>query len=128
MIERVPLGVQGLIGPAELLPAQWQDLYGSQQFSPEHRLALAVLLEAWRLVVKYATRPNRPYRETIAWIEADDPDDAFPFSFRNLCSELGFDPVVLRQRMLATPGVGVPVPRRHRAANRSGAVRVRARG
>jgi hypothetical protein len=84
-------------------PVQFHDVWSrSGACSPERRLALAVVEEALNDVALYSTstRPlgARLCRDAWEWIAADDHES--PFSFVNLCDELGLPIDALRRQAL----------------------------
>jgi len=86
-----------------VLPAQLlRGLSRLRPSQPEKRLLLAVLDDAVRTFLKYATasggRGRRLFTEVDAWFASDEGSDS-PFSFPNLCYALGFDPAYVREQL-----------------------------
>ena len=89
--------------PEAALPAQFDDIWHkTRAISPERALALAVLWESILDLDKYrfATRrrQQRLYWEAYDWITSDDR--SWPFSFANLCDQLGLSVEPVRARLL----------------------------
>jgi hypothetical protein len=79
---------EGLM-PVAMHPVQFHELWArSGTIAPERRLALTVLDEALRDLVRYrfarGRRGQRLYWEAYNWVFTDD--HAWPFSFINLCT------------------------------------------
>jgi hypothetical protein len=68
---------------------------------PERRLMLAVLRDALATFERYAaawdSSGRRRFEETATWFASDDV--VWPFSFRNVCEELGIDADSVRARL-----------------------------
>ena len=89
--------------PEAALPAQFDDIWHkTRAITPERALALAVLWESILDLDKYrfATRrrQQRLYWEAYDWITSDDR--SWPFSFANLCDQLGLSVEPVRARLL----------------------------
>jgi len=83
-----------------VMPSQfYSDTLSAASLPGEKRLMFAVLSDAISIVLKHAAardaRGRRLFVETLAWINADD--DAWPFSFVNVCDALGIEPSWLRR-------------------------------
>jgi hypothetical protein len=78
-------------GPARNIPNR-------SLLMPERRLMLAVLHAATDAFERYASAIDRSgrreFRDAESWFGADDWE--WPFSFRNICDELGIDGERLR--------------------------------
>ena len=74
-------------------------------FSPERALMLAVLEDAIRCFADErrtrSGRRRRPAREAEAWLFADD--DAWPFSFVNVCAMFDLSPSAVRAALRSGP-------------------------
>jgi hypothetical protein len=80
-----------------MVPVQF---YGGRATTPERRLMAAVLEDALGIALGPAQRNSPSVRaSTEEWLFSDD--EAWPFSFVNVCHALGIDPVWLRERVLA---------------------------
>jgi hypothetical protein len=81
--------------PDALLPSQ---MFGAP-LCAEHRLMLAVLIDAINLVAN--GRESHECRETIDWIGSDVAATAYGWSFLTICTELDLDPARLRRQIAA---------------------------
>jgi hypothetical protein len=81
--------------------ARVRRLARATQTAGEHRLMLAVLEDAVRIVVASragaSRKSNRLVAETRQWLLGEDA--SWPFSFRNVCDVLGIDAQLLRARL-----------------------------
>jgi hypothetical protein len=89
--------------PASLSSTEYLPRFDSRSFpAPEVELVAAVLDDAIICFIKYATakqrREQRLFRETEAWLFAEDAN--WPFSFENLCGFLEINPHYLRSGLL----------------------------
>ena len=79
---------------------------------PEHRLMIAVLDDALTAFERFATavdrRGRREFHDAQAWFARDDRE--WPFSFRNVCDELGLDGVGLRAALWRWRAAQIDVP------------------
>ena len=115
-------GVEALLAPEQLLPAQYGHARRDSVACGERALMLAVLQDAIHCL-EAARSDSRAARETEAWIRSDDQE--WPFSFLNLCAGLEIDAGQLRRELLArTAHRRTPV----RTAAGGGRRRIRARG
>jgi hypothetical protein len=90
-----------------LLPSQYLDrLIPSASSLPEHRLRLAVLLDAVGLLWK--GRADRKTREALSWVLGESGDD--PFSFENVCHVLGIEPTFLARGLIRRMASGKAAP------------------
>lgn len=97
------LFIQRLIGGADLTPIQWADLHRSAEFSPEKKLALAVLTDAILVVGRgNSTRKGAAItrREAIDWVFADDWQ--YSYSFLNICETLNISVDATRTALVVT--------------------------
>lgn len=91
--------------PYVLTPSQYFETFGANlYFQPEKMLMLAVLEDAidhYRqfLSARDAHEKNA-CREAADWFWSDQTD--WPFSYKNICDALGFDPDYLRQGLFRT--------------------------
>jgi len=93
-----------ILVPEAALPAQFHDIWHkTRAITPERALALAVL---WEAVIdldkhRFATRrrQQRLYWEAYEWVTSDDR--SWPFSFANLCEQLGLTVEPVRAQLLA---------------------------
>ena len=90
--------------PEAALPAQFDDIWHkTRAISPERALALAVLWEAVLDLDKHRfasrRRQQRLYWEAYDWVTSDDC--SWPFSFVNLCDQLGLSVEPVRAQLLA---------------------------
>jgi hypothetical protein len=94
---------------------------GQAASEPVLRLLAAILEDALREVARGAATPRarrRAFRDTLAWLRADD--ERWPFSFVNVCEGLGLDARAIRgavERLLHGDGRQGP---RVRALRRTG--------
>lgn len=100
-----------------LLPAQWTALFSSYNPTPEHRLMLAVLLDAVNIITSSgATVPGngRTGRELVSrrrtllaetWMWVRNDDDSL-FSFRGICQQLDIEYQWLRAGLKAATSYG----------------------
>ena len=102
-----------ILVPEAALPAQFADIWHkSRAISPERALALAVLWEAVLDLDKhrFATRrrQQRLYWEAYDWVMSDSR--SWPFSFVNLCDQLGLavEPVRARLVDMTVPSAAAP--------------------
>jgi hypothetical protein len=93
------------LAPEAVLPSQ----FFARPAAPgrgEQRLMLAVLDRAvWELQQSAragGARARRLQAEVAAWFASDD--EAWPFTFVNLCRALGFDPSYIRRGLTALDG------------------------
>ena len=86
--------------PDVLLPSQFFELVGSQTFSSEQRLMLAVLADAINVLGSADSsnlRKRNSFKETSSWVFADGITS--PLSFDHVCDALGVDAESLRRRL-----------------------------
>src|SRR6266446_10548547 len=86
--------------PDVLLPSQFFELVGSQTFSSEQRLMLAVLADAINVLGSADSsnlRKRNSFNEASSWVFADGVTS--PLSFDNVCNALGVDAESLRRRL-----------------------------
>ena len=99
---------------------------GTDEYSPEMRLVLALFEDALRSIARHPTarnrREHREYLDARAWVQ--DNDREWPFAFANVCDLLGLEPSAVRQRVLLGGVLPEPDRRRNRSA-RSGYVGTR---
>lgn len=77
----------------DILPAQWVAMHEPEQWTPERRLMLAVLMDAVRCYRQTAYSRQRELNlsnETADWFTSQSH---YPFSFLTICDELEIDPV-----------------------------------
>jgi hypothetical protein len=96
--------VINIFEPDTILPVQFRSRFaGRAIMSGEHQLMLAVLTDAVECCQRFALAKShaaqRQYEEAREWIASTDLE--WPFSFENICNELGFDPGALRDALLA---------------------------
>lgn len=106
----------------QMLPVQFHAPASAD--TPERRLMLAVFEEAVHGLKTpsvsnrtgaYATKcRNRIQQEAYEWIV--DDDEQWPFSFRNCCAQLGFDPEATRQRLLRSEAPAIAIKARYRGS------------
>jgi hypothetical protein len=102
-----------------LLPVQYAELYqGSESPQPERRLMLAVLSDA---IVLFQTRAamatqRREFEEARRWILSNDR--VWPYSFVNVCDELGIAFEPLRRTLVGSRTQARTVMRRPAARRR----------
>ena len=86
--------------PAIMLPTQLLPR-GSSAASPEMRLVVAIMEDAWNCVTHRAgsrnRRARRDFMEAYQWF-CDERRD-WPFAFNNVCDLLGLDATVVRRRL-----------------------------
>lgn len=79
---------------AECTPSQWEDMLKRSIRLPEHRLLVALLLDAYRLlfVCKPGSRPidTQERRHAIEWVrdKRDGEESPYLFPFPQVCFEL----------------------------------------
>jgi hypothetical protein len=87
--------------PDTILPSQFFELGGSQTFSSEQRLMLAVLIDAINVLGDSRVSPNRrkrnSFNEASSWVFADGITS--PLSFDHVCDALSVDAESLRRRL-----------------------------
>src|SRR5260370_2434200 len=87
--------------PDVLLPSQFFELVGTQTFSSEQRLMLAVLADAINVLGDYRVSPNRckrkSFNEASSWVFANGITS--PLSFDHVCDALSVDAESLRRRL-----------------------------
>ena len=87
--------------PDIVLPSQFFGSVGTQTFSSEQRLMLAVLTDAINIMGKYQVSPNRlkggSFDEASAWVFGDGIKG--PMSFDHVCDALGVNADTLRMRL-----------------------------
>src|SRR5260370_41525570 len=86
--------------PDVLLPSQFFELVGSQTFSSEQRLMLAVLADAINVLGSADSsnlRKRNSFNEASSWVCVDGVTS--PLSFDNVCHALGVDAESLRRRL-----------------------------
>jgi hypothetical protein len=85
----VPSVIAGLMAAGALLPEQMPA--ASAPWSPEKKLAAAVLASALTDIRVYHGRRSRQRQvaEALEWVQSDDT--AWPFSFLRLCALFGLD-------------------------------------
>src|SRR5258708_19077043 len=91
-----------LLSPLQdvLLPSQFFELVGSQTFSSEQRLMLAVLADAVNVLGSTDAsnlRKRDSFNEASSWVFANGITS--PLSFDNVCNALGIDAQSLRRRL-----------------------------
>jgi hypothetical protein len=72
------------------------------RIQPEHRLMVAILADALRLMLRQPARSTselKAQRATAEWFAENDR--SAPFSFLNLCQALHLDPVRVRRLLQA---------------------------
>jgi len=107
--------IQHLMAGAELLPSQTPSV--SLDWSPEKRLAAAVLASALMEIRDALPKHRRQVAQTLGWIRSADVD--WPFSFLRLCDLFSLDPEWVRgvvRRWLRTPSGARRIPVYRRAA------------
>lgn len=83
--------------PDVLLPSQY---FGSRRMeTPEHRLMIAVLLDALDCIRKH--RDQRLFDEAKHWFLADETE--WPYSFEQICAALDLDADDVRRRLGVVP-------------------------
>ena len=110
--------------PDTLLPAQfYREARGEVESTPERRLIIAILGDAFECYRKWAKRgASRPeFIDAERWILQKDWE--WPFSFNNVCSFLDLDPAYVRKGAVrwkeqALRGDVRYVPQRVRGATR----------
>jgi len=84
-----------------VMPSQFHVPAGEGWHQGEKRLMLAVLKDAAVVLSKDATAQHpgrrRTFVNTLAWVAANDT--TWPFSFVNICDELGLDIASLRRAL-----------------------------
>jgi hypothetical protein len=87
--------------PDTILPSQFFESAGSQTFSSEQRLMLAVLIDAINVLGDSRVSPNRrkrnSFNEASSWVFADGITS--PLSFDHVCDALSVDAESLRRRL-----------------------------
>jgi hypothetical protein len=87
--------------PETILPSQFFESAGSQTFSSEQRLMLAVLIDAINVLGDSRVSPNRrkrnSFNEASSWVFADGITS--PLSFDHVCDALSVDAESLRRRL-----------------------------
>ena len=90
----------GLFESDILLPMQYLDtIRRIAETEPEKRLMLGILEDAVQCIQKYVNsrsdKGKEIYRDAEEWILEQNND--WPFSYKNICDFLGFDPDYVRQ-------------------------------
>lgn len=86
-----------------IMKSQWVDLYTSDNASPEHRLAFAVLKDAILVKLWNKNKTNLKGRtkqlkkDTDEWFASDATDHVF--SFRSICDLLDFNAEAIREEL-----------------------------
>jgi hypothetical protein len=86
--------------PDVLLPSQFFELVGSQTFSSEQRLMLAVLADAINVLGSADSsnlRKRDSFNEASSWVFSNGSTS--PLSFDHVCNALGVDAESLRRRL-----------------------------
>ena len=86
--------------PDVLLPSQFFELVGSQTFSSEQRLMLAVLADAINVLGSADSsnlRKRDSFNEASSWVFSNGITS--PLSFDHVCNALGVDAESLRRRL-----------------------------
>ena len=87
--------------PDTILPSQFFESAGSQTFSSEQRLVLAVLIDAINVLGDSRVSPNRrkrdSFNEASSWVFADGITS--PLSFDHVCDAISVDAESLRRRL-----------------------------
>jgi len=86
--------------PDVLLPSQFFELVGSQTFSSEQRLMLAVMADAINVLRSTNSsnlRKRNSFNEASSWVFTDGVTS--PLSFDHVCDALGVDARSLRRRL-----------------------------
>lgn len=87
----------GLDTEIDVLPAHTIGGH-ARQFTPEQRLMLAVLEDAWREITTMKSRTDtyaiRMLESELGWLNSRSLDN--PFAFECICSALGLDPGAVR--------------------------------
>ena len=101
---RYMMGVSAdLLQPDLILPVQY--FHPPKKLSPEHRLMMAIVDDAFRCVEKNRHPKNaqgrRAFREAKLWLLAEEPH--WPFSFEQICAVLDLDADAVRQRLQLAP-------------------------
>ena len=99
-----------ILTPDAALPTQFADIWHkSRAITPEKALALAVVWEAVLDLEKYRFAPRRRqqrlYWEAYNWVTSDER--SWPYSFVNLCDNIGLTPECVRSQLL---GANAPAP------------------
>lgn len=97
-----------------ILPSQFLPRRAATELSPERRLLLAVLEEAWMTYQRHSrirSANSQILREVEAWLASEDMD--YQFSFLGICAELGLDPQCLRKGLRTWRDSGAPFVRQH---------------
>lgn len=80
--------VDSVIAPEALMPVQWAAMNGGMRMTPHGRLALAIILDAARIVKGKRPKDNHraqvKYDEALAWLK-DDGDHVCSFRFWAAC-------------------------------------------
>lgn len=86
--ERDGAVIEHLLASGEMLPSQ---LASASSWSPEKRLAAAVLTQALITIRDYAGDPSKRelVQEDLAWLRSDDAEE--PYAFRRLCDVFGLE-------------------------------------
>ena len=89
--------------PDTILPSQFFASVGTQTFSSEQRLMLAVLIDAIKVLGESRGSPSprklKSFREASSWVFANGLTS--PLSFDHVCDALGVDAERLRRRLSA---------------------------
>jgi hypothetical protein len=114
-------GVGSLFEPDVLTSATYRATHQRQfQLEPERVLMLAVLEDAIICfqdnVTAVGGKPGVLFKEAEDWILNED--DSYLYSFENICDELGFDPMYLRQGLIDWKEVALTKSTRKLAASR----------
>lgn len=105
-----------LVADDFFMPSQWAATHKPSTWTPEQRLAFAILYEALREINSWLhhrddrtfgpaiehlckTKRERLYDEAIEWISSDD--DKFVYSFENICAVLHVAVGPLRRKILS---------------------------
>lgn len=75
------------------------------QWTPEQRLAAAVLEQAVEYVQKRVAEAKLYRDDAVAWMQSEDDLD-WPFSFVNVCFALGLEADAVRRRIFGSGRAG----------------------
>lgn len=103
-VNRYMMGVSvDLLQPDAILPVQHFD--PPKKLSPEHRLMMAIVDDAFRCVENNRSPKNaqgrRLFREAKQWLLAEEPH--WPYSFEQICAVLDLDADAVRHRLQLAP-------------------------
>ncbi len=104
--------VEYLVGNATKFPSVDQSYNGGNGYVPENELMRAIILR----VIEDLKKGGELKVEALEFLNDDDDDDEYVFSFRSICAYLGFNPEATRNAIISSIDSGRRISTRRRAA------------